>query len=151
MWTSKSLQPIIYKTLPEISGNRLSPPGFYFVMGKMNLRISFSISVKMSSVIFWKENVNKSPSENPVFTCSAYPRTTCLCFKLLSPSRPEVSMWQIPSGSVENSKTMSAGITSLQERRIKSPTATSFQHWLTYFFSFLILGRGGRFKENIKT
>jgi hypothetical protein len=50
-------------------------------------------------------------------------------------------MWQMPSGSVEKSKTMSAGMISLQDRRMKSPTVTFFQQQSMYFFSFLKLNR----------
>lgn len=63
--------------------------------------------------------------------------TTCLCFKLVSPSRLAVSIWHSPSGSLEESSSMSAGIISLQRSCTKSPTLTSFQYLLIYFFSFL--------------
>ncbi|MPC29980.1 hypothetical protein E2C01_023233 [Portunus trituberculatus] len=59
------------------------------------------------------------------------PFTLCRCFRLLSPSRFDDSMKQIPCSSEEFSTTMSAGITSLQDRWITSPTRTSLHSLLT--------------------
>lgn len=71
-------------------------------------------------------------------TSSEKPRTTCLRFRLVSPSRLAVSMWHSPSGSLEDSSRMSAGMISLQRRRTKSPTRISFQNRFTYCFSSLV-------------
>lgn len=139
VWTPKSLNPIIYKikhTSTDI-WNWIKLSRIPFCKGKNEFKKSLYPYMWKWAQTSSEKKTFMSPMENTSFTCSVYPRTTCLCFKLLSPSRLEVSMWQIPSGSVEKSKTISAGITSLQERRIKSPTVTSFQHLSTYFFSFL--------------
>lgn len=73
-------------------------------------------------------------------TSSEKPRTTCRRFRLVSPSRLAVSMWHSPSGSLDDSSRMSAGMISLQRRWTKSPTRISFQYRFTYFFSSLVRG-----------
>ena len=153
VWTSKSLYPIIYEiwhTSTDI-WNYIKPSRLLFCKGKNIFETSLYLYMWKWAQSSSEKKMLISPMENTFFTCSAYLRTTCFCFKLLSPSRPEVSMWQIPSGSVEKSKTISAGMTSLQERWIKSPTVTSFQHLSTYFFSFLKLKKKKKkFKKNLK-
>lgn len=152
VWTLKSLYPITYEiwhTSTDI-WNYIKPSRLLFCKGKNKFETSLYLYLWKWAQSSSEKKMLISPAENTFFTCSAYLRTTCFCFKLLSPSRPEVSMWQIPSGSVEKSKTISAGMTSLQERWIKSPTVTSFQHLSTYFFSFLKLKKK-KFKKNLKT
>lgn len=76
-----------------------------------------------------------SKSENQKWqnlTRSKKLRTTCLCFRLVSPSSVAVSMWQRRSGSLELSSSTSAGRISLQRSLMKSPTRTSFQNFSTY-------------------
>lgn len=58
-------------------------------------------------------------------------RTTCLCFRLVSPSSVAVSMWHRRSGSLELSSRTSAGRISLHRSLMKSPTRTSFQNFST--------------------
>lgn len=77
------------------------------------------------------------PGSPRSLTSSEKPRTTCRRFRLVSPSRLAVSMWHSPSGSLEDSSRMSAGMISLQRRRTKSPTRISFQNRFTYCFSSL--------------
>ena len=57
------------------------------------------------------------PEGTRSLTSSEKPRTTWRCFRLVSPSRLAVSMWHSPSGSLEDSSRMSAGMVSLQRRR----------------------------------
>lgn len=80
LWSHYILLPMKYGTLLLISGITLSPRDFYFVKVKINLKHLFICTCENGSVIFWKENVNITSGEH-IFTCSAYLRTTCFCFK----------------------------------------------------------------------
>lgn len=70
-------------------------------------------------------------ARNPELTMPS-PFTACLCFRLLSPSRLEDSMKHIPYSSEEFRTTMSAGMVSLQDRWMMSPTLTFFHFVFTY-------------------
>lgn len=71
------------------------------------------------------KDVRKSP------TCCEKPFTTRLCLRFVSPSKLAVSRWQIPLGSEEKRRRMSAGMISLHRIWMKSPTRTSLQHFCT--------------------
>lgn len=72
-------------------------------------------------------------------TVAQRPDTVLLCFRLVSPSRLAVSMWQTPLGSDVCRRRRSAGTISLQTTFTKSPTRTSFQHFFTNAISLLQL------------
>lgn len=62
-----------------------------------------------------------------VLTRSVNPLATSRCLRLVSPSKLQVSIKHSPWGSLDRSNRISAGITSLLERWMRSPTLTLFQ------------------------
>lgn len=130
----------VFRTVqPRSSRFSLCSPAFFplscVMQPRKRLRSLLGLSHSMTLV-----KVKGSNSE----TSSEKPRTTCRRFRLVSPSRLAVSMWHRPSGSLEDSSRMSAGMISLQRSRTKSPTRISLQKRFTYCFSSLLKTKQSR-------
>lgn len=103
-------------------------------MRKKNLNTSHNIHGNVTSMSLPEKiymYIHYKNARNPELTMPS-PFTACLCFRLLSPSRLEDSMKHIPYSSEEFRTTMSAGMVSLQDRWMMSPTLTFFHFVFTY-------------------